>query len=223
MLVSCVMPTCDRRNFIHAAIDCFQKQTYEHRELIVMDDGENKVKDLIPADPKIRYIELSSRMILGAKRNAINEEAKGDVIIHFDDDDWSAPNRVADGLKLLAASGKPLVGYKNMLYWDVTEQKAKKYIGWISNYIVGLSLCYLKSYWKEYCFKVQQISSDGGFILGAVHRREPLAFASMESHYIVSRIHSQNVSDKSGLKHVVPNEILPKEFWDNEALRIGRI
>ena len=53
MLVSCVMPTHNRRDFILTAIDCFLNQTYPEKELVIVDDGSDRVKDIIPADPRI--------------------------------------------------------------------------------------------------------------------------------------------------------------------------
>jgi glycosyltransferase involved in cell wall biosynthesis len=56
-LVSCLMPTADRREFIPCAIRCFKNQDYENLELIILDDGEQEIRDLIPSDPRIRYIQ----------------------------------------------------------------------------------------------------------------------------------------------------------------------
>src|SRR5262249_53600259 len=59
-LVSCIMPTADRHAFIPRAIRQFCRQDYPERELIVLDAGQNPVLDLIPADPRIRYIRAST-------------------------------------------------------------------------------------------------------------------------------------------------------------------
>jgi hypothetical protein len=52
-LVSCIMPTCDRRSFVPQAIRYFQRQDYPARELVIVDDGLEPVRDLLPADPRI--------------------------------------------------------------------------------------------------------------------------------------------------------------------------
>jgi len=50
-LVSCIMPTADRRVFVPQAIRYFLRQHYPNRELIIIDDGVDPVADLIPAMP----------------------------------------------------------------------------------------------------------------------------------------------------------------------------
>jgi len=49
----------------------------------------------VPNDPCIRYIRLSGQRSLGAKRNECVEACRGDLIMHWDDDDWMAPHRIS--------------------------------------------------------------------------------------------------------------------------------
>ena len=49
-LVSCIMPTADRRRFVPLAIQNFLQQDYPNRELVILDDGQDSVADLAPAD-----------------------------------------------------------------------------------------------------------------------------------------------------------------------------
>src|SRR4051794_8567955 len=94
-LVTCIMPTRDRRRFVAQAIAYFQRQDYEPRELLVLDDGEDAVQDLMPADSRIRYVRLGEPWPLGRKRNHACELSRGELICHWDDDDWMAPDRVS--------------------------------------------------------------------------------------------------------------------------------
>ena len=57
-LVSCIMPTYNRRAFVPYAINYFLRQDYENKELLIVDDGTDPVKDLVPADKQIRYIRI---------------------------------------------------------------------------------------------------------------------------------------------------------------------
>ncbi|MCU1245662.1 MAG: glycosyl transferase family 2, partial [Acidobacteria bacterium] len=54
-LVSCIMPTFERRAFIPQAMHCFLSQDYPNLELIVVDDGNDPIADLLPSDPRIVY------------------------------------------------------------------------------------------------------------------------------------------------------------------------
>ena len=57
-LVTCIMPTRNRRRFVPHAIECFLAQDYPHLELLVADDGEDAIADLLPADPRVRYLRM---------------------------------------------------------------------------------------------------------------------------------------------------------------------
>jgi glycosyltransferase involved in cell wall biosynthesis len=96
--VSVLTPTFNRRKFIPILIRCFKAQTYpmDRMEWIVIDDGQDKVKDLFDAAklPNLRYIPIENRIPLGAKRNMLNDMAKGDICVAMDDDDFYPPDRV---------------------------------------------------------------------------------------------------------------------------------
>jgi len=68
-MVSCVMPTYNRRAFVPHAIRYFLRQDYPLKELIIIDDGTDSIADLVPDDPSIRYYSLAGRIPLGAKLN----------------------------------------------------------------------------------------------------------------------------------------------------------
>jgi glycosyltransferase involved in cell wall biosynthesis len=215
MLVSCIMPTYNRRTFIGAAIDCWLKQTYEDRELVIVDDGDDKVKDLIPIDPRVRYIEIS-RVSTGQKRNVCCEEARGEVICHFDDDDFSAPDRIAAQVKQLEDSGKPVTGYSTLLFWDVLARQAKIYRAQVKGYICGTTFCYLKSFWQVHPFRDKQEGSDNDFIYPVLSQVQ----ASNDYSHMVARIHDcHHTSRKGGIVQIVPTSAIPDAFWENERLR----
>ena len=48
-LVTCMMLTRNRREWLPRAIACYQAQTYANRELLIVMDGED-TRDAIPAD-----------------------------------------------------------------------------------------------------------------------------------------------------------------------------
>ena len=94
-LVSCIMPTYNRRLFVPQAIKYFLRQDYPHKELIIVDDGADKVEDLIPAHEQIKYLRLEHRASIGAKRNLAVGQSRGEIVVHWDDDDWYAENRIS--------------------------------------------------------------------------------------------------------------------------------
>ncbi|MCP4215047.1 MAG: glycosyltransferase, partial [bacterium] len=94
IFVSCIMPTYNRRSFVPKTIEYFLRQDYPNRELIIVDDGTDAIEDLVPQDPRIRYLGLTKKHTIGAKRNLAITNARGQIIIHWDDDDWMATHRI---------------------------------------------------------------------------------------------------------------------------------
>jgi glycosyltransferase involved in cell wall biosynthesis len=216
-LVSCVMPTKSRRAFVPAAIDCWRKQTYENRELIIVDDGEDAIEDLIPNDKRIRYVfQKVRRNTTGKKRNFCNDLARGEIICHFDDDDWSSPDRIAFQVGMLNKSGLPVTGFSKLLFWDCVKKRALFYRAHIKGYVCGTSLCYPKEFWKGHQFKDKQVASDNDFVYPILKQ----IAASSESRFMVARIHGRHTSSKKGITETASKDSIPLGFWENEELRL---
>ena len=73
--VSVCTPTYNRRVFIPALIENFQKQTYpmELLEWIVVDDGIDSVKDLFEGIPNVKYFTKKFRINKYAKQIKFKE------------------------------------------------------------------------------------------------------------------------------------------------------
>lgn len=108
-MVSVCTPTFNRRPFIQNMFNCFNNQDYpKHRiEWIIVDDGTDKVQDLVLASgiPQIRYFEVAEKMTLGAKRNYMHQFVRGSIIVYMDDDDYYPPERISHAVERLL--GKP--------------------------------------------------------------------------------------------------------------------
>lgn len=192
-LVSCVMPTADRRRWVPAAIRCFLSQTWPHKELIILDDGADSVADLVPDDARIRYVREPKSPSLGAKRNRLCALARGDLIAHWDDDDWYAPDRLERQVAALREPGKRLCGIEHLLYYDARKDCAYAYRykdsqrRWLS------MLCYRRALWQVNPFPNIQMGSDTRF-LWHVAQREMVVLENAGLN--VCFIHGGNVSPK---------------------------
>lgn len=102
-LVSICTPTFNRRPFIPYLIKCFEHQTYprERLEWIIVDDGTDKIGDLVAHLPYVKYFPYEKKMILGEKRNILNDKGTGDIFVYMDDDDYYPPSRVAHAVETL--------------------------------------------------------------------------------------------------------------------------
>jgi glycosyltransferase involved in cell wall biosynthesis len=118
--VSVCTPTFNRRPFIQNMFNCFRNQTYpKHRiEWIIVDDGTDKIKDLIESSNihQIRYFEVDKKMTLGAKRNYMHSFARGSIIVYMDDDDYYPPERIEDAVEKLEANPQALCAGSSEIY-----------------------------------------------------------------------------------------------------------
>jgi len=119
-MVSVCTPTFNRRPFIENMFECFRNQTYpKHRiEWIIVDDGTDKVRDLIESSeiPQIRYFEVKEKMSLGAKRNYMHSFVRGSIIVYMDDDDYYPPERIEDAVEKLQANPTALCAGSSEIY-----------------------------------------------------------------------------------------------------------
>ena len=126
--VSIVTPTFNRRPFIQSMFECYKHQTYpkERMEWIIIDDGTDKIKDLIEKSDikEIKYFALNEKITLGKKRNMLHEKSKGDIIVYMDDDDYYPPTRVEHAVTMLKKSPKTLIAgcSKLFIYFKHIEQ-----------------------------------------------------------------------------------------------------
>jgi glycosyltransferase involved in cell wall biosynthesis len=194
-LVSCIMPTSNRRAFVPDAIAAFFSQDYAPRELIVLDDGTESIADLIPADSRIRYLRSSERRTVGAKRNAACELARGDIIVHWDDDDWHADWRISYQVEELLAANKQICGLDQLWYLDPKDSRAwrYRYISGRQPWIAGGTFCYRKETWQRRRFQDVQVGEDNCFIWSL----EPSDVLCLtRDDFFVARCHSANASKK---------------------------
>lgn len=157
------MLTRDRPALAAKAVKCFEAQTYKNKRLVIFDTGTG---DIVRHHGHFQHCELGgSPKTIGALRNEANAFAKPDeeILIHWDDDDWSHPNRIAEQVALLQASGADCVGMNEMLFWRTSEaphalseepdtwdgDQAWLYRFPVTKPTIGSSLCYWRRVWER--------------------------------------------------------------------------
>ncbi|MEV6041158.1 FkbM family methyltransferase [Nonomuraea sp. NPDC052116] len=166
-LVTCFMPTRDRRRFVPLAIQQFLCQDYPDRELLVLDDGTDTVADLVPDHPAIRYERIRPTSTLGAKRNLGCRMARGELIANWDDDDWSAPWRLSRQVEALIRTGADVCGLSEMCFFDLSSEAVWRYRYPPSRtrpWVAGGTMCFRKDFWAEHPFPEIQVGSDTVFL-----------------------------------------------------------
>ena len=204
-LVSAILPTRGRKALAKRAFECWYAQTWPNKELVIADDKEDKSfnRTEIIGQENIRYYSFPGRLTIGEKRNLCAQFSYGEYIVHFDSDDWSASDRIADQMAHLRASGQAVTGYHHMLFTDgavwwrfdgqVFSGIPKGRFG-----VFGTSLLYRKDWWKTHRFiagpKHFRDYEDHAFVVAALQNRQLLEVPAGDR--MVARIHADNTSPK---------------------------
>jgi glycosyltransferase involved in cell wall biosynthesis len=196
-LVSCIMPTYNRHPFVPQAIRCFLRQDYHNAELVIVDDSTPPIAYLVPNDSRIRYIHLGHRHTIGAKRNLACEEARGEYVIHWDDDDWYPPWRVRVQIRALLDHRADLCGSSRVFYYEAATDRAWRYEypqGRGAPWVAGNTLAYRRSFWARNRFPEIQVGEDTRFIWSGATK---VVHDLCDPTLCVATIHSRNTSRKA--------------------------
>jgi glycosyltransferase involved in cell wall biosynthesis len=176
-LVCAIMLTRDRPEMAARAVRSFRAQTYELRMLLVYDSSAVLHPELIGDSELVEIYNPTpndGRSVGSLRNDAARMVPSGTIIIHWDDDDYSHPNRIAEQVALLQSEGpaeswsedhpetpkrylpgevvrRPLeaVGYREMLFWREQAQETWRFHNPEPQYCLGTSLCYWRSTWQK--------------------------------------------------------------------------
>ncbi len=213
------MPTTASRWWtIPLAVECWQKQSYAHSELVVVVDGDEQtpqghIRDLLPADKNIRYEHLEGERTLGLKYNECIKLARHDWVALWADDDWHGPDR----LERTAVAIAPDVGVvgdwtflQHELYPDgitkyyVFPQRVPQY-----GYVISGTMAFRRDLGLAHPFGDRQKESDGFFVVKIIEASK-LARISQEdgSYFYVGMVHGENTAS------IIPRDDSLWRDWD---------
>jgi len=128
-LISCLMVTRDRFAQACLSVDCFLRQTYPHRELVIIDDSrDDRLARHVAAlgDPRI-VVERAAdpAPTLGEARNRSVDRASGRYVCQWDDDDLYDPRRLEVQMRALAEAGaQACMLHRWTMWWPDTGRLA---------------------------------------------------------------------------------------------------
>lgn len=140
----------------------------------MLDDGTDKVGDLFAASglKNVRYVALpetpsetegynpshyvkgvdgNMKMTIGAKRNRINELAKGDICVCWDDDDYYVPERVRHAVQRLQGQKiAPMAGSTEVYMYFPDRDEIWSAGPYNPNHATNGTMAYWRSYFKTH-------------------------------------------------------------------------
>lgn len=128
-LVSVIIPTFGRPDFLLRAIESVVNQSYKNIEILIVDDNGvgsifqietiNKIETILTRDKRVRYIKHEININGSAARNTGIKNAGGDYICFLDDDDEFDKDKILLQVQRLEQLGNNWVacytGHKRVL------------------------------------------------------------------------------------------------------------
>ena len=215
--VSICTPTFNRRPFIPIIIKCFENQTYprDKMEWIIVDDGTDKIEDLVSHLPYVKYFKYDEKMTLGKKRNILNEKAKGDIIVYMDDDDYYPPDRVKHAVEKLRGSKALCAGSSAMFIYFKHINKMLQFGPYGPKHATAATFAFKKELLKQTKFdEDSSVAEERKFL-----KEYTIPFVQLDSiKSILVFSHNHNSFDKKELLKQMPNpnvhetQLVPKDL-----------
>ena len=215
--VSVCTPTFNRRPFIPIIIKCFENQTYprDRMEWIIVDDGTDKIEDLVAHLPYVKYFKFDEKMSLGKKRNFTNEKATGDIIVYMDDDDYYPPDRVKHAVDKLKDSKALCAGSSAMFIHFKHINKMYQFGPYGPNHATAATFAFKKELLLQTKFDEESSVAEERCFL----KDYTIPFVQLDSTKSILVIsHDHNSFDKKELLKQIPNptvhetQLLPRDI-----------
>ena len=221
-LVSVIIPTYKRSDFLDRAINSVLEQSYSKIEIIVVDDNNPDTDDRVCTEKRmqkylsnqcIKYIQHEENKNGSAERNTGIRAAQGDYITFLDDDDYYYVDKVKQEVDFLENHNE----YDGVYCWrnDVNGVTSGKYTGDISEILL------LDKYMPQTTTLMfrKEIFSDVGFFDESFRRHQDVEFLIRfcKKHKIGYVGYVGCFFDTSDRK----NEIHGKELEKNKELYIN--
>ena len=204
-LVTVCTPTFNRRPFIPIMLKCFEHQTYpkDKIEWIIIDDGTDKIEDLVTHIPQVKYLKYDTKLTLGQKRNIGNDAAQGEIIVYMDDDDYYPPERISHAVDMLKQSPKALcAGSSAMCIHFKHINKMLQFGPYGPSHSTAATFAFKKELLKQSRFdEVSSVAEERQFL-----KEYTVPFVQLEPNKsILVFSHSHNSFDKKELLNQGPN------------------
>jgi glycosyltransferase involved in cell wall biosynthesis len=235
--ISIVTPTYNRESFHGRILGCVLTQTHSNWEWLIHDDSPIPSGILSTvADDRIKYFHSQDKLTIGEKRNLLGKRACGEIIIHFDDDDFYCSDYCAKVVNKLETDKLDFINLRGWFVHDLRHG----FLGWWflmaknglyyvcdGNGILavkiddsegpggaglgwGFGYAYRKAVIDTVNFPPQNFAEDGAFAAEVV-KRFHTGWHIDKTGIVLHEVHAGNTS-RSFAQYNIPEFLLPKIF-----------
>lgn len=194
--ITAICPTMPgRETFLKEALRSFHSQIYPAGllQMLILSEVDQDLRNLDAAGThRVRLIHLANKLSTGAKRNFGVLSSDTELVVHFDDDDWSHPCRVLRQVHMLMARRCAVVGYDAMLFRDVATGERFRFERSSRTPAIGTSLMYRRDWAVRHPFPEIPIAEDIAFVSEAALHGQ--LHAGDAGNMMLASIHSGNTS-----------------------------
>jgi len=215
--VSICTPTFNRLPFFPYIVKCFENQSYpkDRVEWIIVDDGTDKIEDLVSHLPYVKYYKYDTKMTLGKKRNLCHQFAKGEILLNMDDDDYYPADRISHAVETLIKHPKALcAGSSEMYIYFKHIQKMYKFGPYGPNHATAATFAFRRTLLEKTSFQEDACVAEEKHFL----KNYTIPFVQLDSmKSILVFSHNHNSFDKKRLleninQYVTVSEKVPADF-----------
>ena len=200
--VSICTPTFNRRPFFKGIIESVLSQDYPHNllEWIIIDDGMDKIGDLVKDIPFVKYFPMDEKMPLGKKRNYMHDmcsfKEDNAIIVYMDDDDFYPINRVSHAVDKLINCKALCAGSSELYIWFNTLNKMYRFGPYGPNHSTAGTFAFKRVLLKETRYEDNAVLAEEKFFL----KDYTVPFVQLDPlKTILVFSHEQNTFDKRKL------------------------
>lgn len=233
-LISVIIPSYNRKEFIANAVNSVLNQTYKNIEIIIIDDGstdgtEQFIRQNYNGNTLVSFICNETNMGAGTSRKIGYTNSRGNYIIFMDDDDYYTNNMFFEYAIDIFKNNKDISFVSsNSIIEYMAEQRQEESImnihGKVENikYLENFQTNYMKSNstfttifkkdkLKEAKFDEVNMVNDSTIYLRALLSGNAYILDEISGIY---RIHSKNISFNLNIDFIIENLIEKKKIYE---------
>jgi glycosyltransferase involved in cell wall biosynthesis/SAM-dependent methyltransferase len=238
--VSVIITCYNHGQYLAEAIESVRRQTYQHTEIIVVDDGStDNTKQVAQSFRDVKYVFQENAGLSAARNRGIDESA-GSYLVFLDADDWLYENGLESNVSMLKQN-------RNCVFVSGGHRKVDAYGNWLNlndetetvidcahyehllrgNYIgMHAAVMYRRMIFNEFRFDTTLRACEDYDLYFRITRKYPVCHHL--SKIAAYRIHGTNMSGNipGMLKHVLlvldRQEKLLRTAQEKAALHLGK-